>query len=95
MHHQIKLIERNRRKKEKKEKKNYLLHERTLLCERIFQDSKKFIQFSLKPKIFFLQKRNSQGQSLQNVINVREREKKMKRRARKKGGGVKKREKVC
>ena len=54
MHHQIKLIEKNRRKR-----KEIDLHKHALLCERIFKNSKKFIQFSLEPKIFCLQKRNS------------------------------------
>ena len=44
-------IDRKEQKRKGKEI-DYLLHERALLCERIFQDSKKFIQFSLKPKIF-------------------------------------------
>ena len=47
-------IDRKEQKKKGKEI-DYFLHERALLCERIFQDSKKFIQFSLKPKIFYLQ----------------------------------------
>ena len=45
--------------KEKQVKKNYLLHGRTLLIEGIFQDIKKFVQLSLKPKIPCLKKRNS------------------------------------
>ena len=44
---------------EKQVKKNYLLHGRTLLIEGIFQDIKKFVQLSLKPKIPCLKKRNS------------------------------------
>ena len=47
------------KKVQEKEKKNYILQGHALLSEGIFQGSKKFIQFSLKPKILCLQKRNS------------------------------------
>ena len=45
-------------KRKERRKTEYLLHEHALLSEGIFESSKKFIQFSLKPKIFCLKKRN-------------------------------------
>ena len=54
MHHQPKLIEKNRKKKKKK--KEYLLHERALLVKEYFGIQRNLFN-SLKPKILCLQKK--------------------------------------
>ena len=49
--------------KKKKKKKEYLLHERALLVKEYFGIQRNLFN-SFKPKIIFLQKRNSKGKSL-------------------------------